>query len=72
MRDERVDIGQTTAVNEYRTHLRQLAVRRIDALRMAHDDVPKPIQTDAFKTRAHSSKLKKLTDEERAHLRSMF
>ena len=44
---------------------------QLDALRLAHDDAADPIQIDAFKTKSQPSRLKKLTNEERAYLRSI-
>ena len=41
---------------------------QLDTLRMAHDDTSTPVQIGAF--RIKTQPLKKLTDEERAHLRS--
>jgi hypothetical protein len=39
---------------------------QLDVLR-----IPAPVQIDAFKTKTQPSKLKKLTNDERAHLRSL-
>ena len=44
---------------------------QLDALRLTYDDTANPIQIDAFRTKSQPSKLKKLTNEERAHLRSI-
>ena len=44
---------------------------QIDVLRTAADDTPTSIQIDAFKTKSQPQKFKKLTDEERIHLRSI-
>ena len=44
---------------------------QLDALQAAVDDMANPVQIDALRTKARTSKLGKLTDEERAHLRSI-
>ena len=43
---------------------------QLDALRLIHDEIADPLQIDALKIKAQSPKLKKLINEERAHLRS--
>ena len=43
---------------------------QIDVLRTTNNEAPTPLQIDAFKTRTQQTKLKKLTDEERAYLQS--
>jgi Retrotransposon gag protein/Zinc knuckle len=43
---------------------------QLDALRMIHD-TPDHVKIDAFRTKNQSSKLRKLTNDERAHLRSL-
>ena len=44
---------------------------QLDTLRMAHIDTLTPVQIDVFRTKTQSSKLRKLTNDERAHLRSI-
>ena len=44
---------------------------QLDTLRMARIETSIPVQIDAFRTKTQPSKLKKLTNDERAHLRSI-
>ena len=44
---------------------------QLDTLRMARIDTSTPVQIDAFRTKTQPSKLRKLTNDERAHLRSI-